>query len=163
MDTDTGIPEGMSTDTWDMLHNCWENHTDSPSFQVATQLLDTHRALNAAKAMVDDLRLTAQSCQQLARERQEDLAYIGEQLKKEAVEREWCDIYGDFVDRVNANTSGNWLQRCEVGYTVTAEVTVWVTAGSQDVARATAIEQLRSAENTGYVNGFDITRVDKDE
>lgn len=63
-----------------------------------------------------------------------DLGMIGEELLTEAVEREWCDIYGDFVNNLNRRTSQPWLKHCSNTWVLHFTVEVNVTGRTMDQA-----------------------------
>jgi hypothetical protein len=56
--------------------------------------------------------------------RENDLKIIAEALRDEAVNRDWCDEFAQFVDAVNDRTQGEWLQKANVEYLVRFRVTV---------------------------------------
>jgi uncharacterized protein YciU (UPF0263 family) len=80
-----------------------------------------------------------------------DIEIIADELRSEAVARDWCSDYGNYVDNVNARTSQAWLKHCEFTYNMSFYVTVAVTlGGSSD----DAVEDVRAQlENIGLSDG----------
>jgi hypothetical protein len=60
----------------------------------------------------------------------QDLQIIATSLRDEALRRDWCGEYGDWIEGVNSLTSEPWLKRCEAKETRRFIVDVEVTARS---------------------------------
>ena len=109
--------------------------------------------------------------------RTKDLEAIACRLQDEAVNREWCSEYNDFVDEVNELTRSDWLKKLEKEFEVTVDVTrtqevrVTVTIEATDEQQATDkfleweeedIEDYVNDNAVWYTNdvSVDVKRVD---
>jgi hypothetical protein len=57
-----------------------------------------------------------------------DLELIANALREEALRRDWCSEYGDWIEGVNSSTSEEWLMHCTQTDTRTYTVEVTLTA-----------------------------------
>jgi len=91
-----------------------------------------------------------------------DIAIIGDSLREEALRRDWCSEYGDWIEGVNAQTSDQWLQHCTQTDTRSFVVEVTLTArnGYLNDGFASLASVLRSVEETeglDYVEDFSVS------
>ena len=64
---------------------------------------------------------------------------VAEALHQEAIERDWCGEYDDFVDEVNAALpTGFALEHCRKDYEIEATITVRVRINHEDRSKADA-------------------------
>jgi hypothetical protein len=99
-----------------------------------------------------------------------DIGIIAEALRNEAENREWCDEYNQFCDKVNSKTEEHHLLSLEQEYEVEVEVTATVItratlsvmASSRDLAEEMVIDDPDSffdpneeALSEVKMNGFD--------
>lgn len=80
-----------------------------------------------------------------------DIRMIAAALRSEAMERDWCSAYGDFVEEWNGQLSQPWLEHCMMTRVMVFEVSVEIecrtVTDSSDVG----------AELTGYLGDSDIS------
>lgn len=77
-----------------------------------------------------------------------DIEIIAESLRDEAMNRDWCSEYGDWIERVNMRTSEVHLLHCSVTEERVYQVTVTVTGrtgGYVNDSWATVHGQLQNA------------------
>jgi hypothetical protein len=78
-----------------------------------------------------------------------DISTIAEGLRDEAIERDWCDEYGRFVDNMNGRTSEPHLQRCSFTFEASFQVNVRFTLDGRDYDDA--LSEMHS-----YIEGFSL-------
>lgn len=80
-----------------------------------------------------------------------DIQMIATALRSEAMERDWCSQYGDFVEEWNGQMSVPWLEHCThtrvLVFQVSVEIECRTVNDSNDVG----------AELTGYLGDSDIS------
>jgi hypothetical protein len=99
-----------------------------------------------------------------------DANIIAEALRDEAIERDWCSLYANFVEEVNSKTSVLKLldasQEYEVEYVVKrnqeARVIVTVTATSKDEAYEVAEDEWDYSSLSDKINEYDWSDEDYD-
>lgn len=74
-----------------------------------------------------------------------DAEKVAEALREEAIRRDWCSDYGDFVERVNRRTARFELLSCSRDYVVSFTVDVHVNARTPDEAQEMAEGEVNSA------------------
>lgn len=92
-----------------------------------------------------------------------DADIIARALRSEAIDREWCDLYQNFVDEINSQTSVLKLLQASRDYKVeftverkqSARVTVYVTATSDEEAYEIAEDQWDYSSLTDEVSDSD--------
>jgi len=80
-----------------------------------------------------------------------DLRTMAGALRDEAISRDWCSQYGNFVDEWNAQMSMPWLEHCVVTRELVFQITVEIECRSVDDSNDAA------AELTGYFGDNDIS------
>jgi hypothetical protein len=156
-------PTGMSSVTWEAMHEAWKSPSDTWIHQLATAHLETARQLSVQRAQNTTQETTVQTLRQRANAHESDLRIIADALRNEAVEREWCDEYGRFVDRVNRITNGDWLERCDNTYAVSVLVRLVIETKDSDAARGMADDDLSLlASRSSYDLSYEIQDVSLD-
>jgi hypothetical protein len=92
-----------------------------------------------------------------------DANIISEALRSEAIDREWCSLYANFVEEVNSQTSVLKLLQANRDYKVeftverkqSATVTVYVTATSDEEAYEIAEDKWDYSSLTDEVSDSD--------
>ncbi|GIM98047.1 hypothetical protein [Paractinoplanes toevensis] len=132
--------------------------------------------LAAAREQAEQQRQRADASERRAvtaeQRHRDDITLIGEKLIAEADDRDWCEVYDEFVDYLNINLHVELPLR-ERDFTVTAmvELRVDVTATSEGQARDLAEDLVRHVEQrldamdsiTAYPqesHRYDVTRDD---
>ncbi|MEU4244289.1 hypothetical protein [Actinoplanes sp. NPDC026619] len=112
--------------------------------QLRTELAAAREQAELLRQRAESARLRAVTAEQ---RHHDDIALIGEKLIAEADDRDWCEVYDEFVDKLNINLHIELPLR-ERDYTVTTmvELRLDVTATSEEHARDLAEDLVRQAE-----------------
>lgn len=117
-----------------------EPEMDIDAYKLAIEALN--REIASLKADVERVNNQSDSWRTVATNNATDFDAVGKALMEEAENRNWCNEYDEFVERVNSNLIRNALPVREQEYEVEIEVigslttttTVSVTATSQEAA-----------------------------
>lgn len=170
MDTETnstvaGIgdpPDGMGRGTWEMLHEAWQEPSDSLVHRTASLYLELHRTLLTEQRGHAAARAGMETQRQSVVSLRNDLTTIGGLLRQEAISRQWCDEYGTFVDKVNRATHGTWLEKCSQDFTVTVSVRFDITSQDADTAAEQVEEFMRNIDRgTEYHFRWEVSDTDE--
>ena len=130
--------------------------TTDERLQADNETIDHLRErVGRLEALVDEERERANTATTLANHRHADLMQIAGALRAEAIRRQWCPEYQDFVDRVNADCHEAHLQSCYRNYRTHFAVRVDFQAGNRDAAVARLrdqIERLNLDEGEGVID-----------
>ena len=128
--TDTNITEQVSVALWE--ERVATERTRADLIQERADLMEAR--FNEHKLRADNA--------------ESDLLVIGEAVRQEAVDREFCSAYEDFVNRVNSRTHGSWLvERLE---SVTVRFTVTVSGSGNVAEMASFVDGVRSVLNGAF-------------
>lgn len=92
-----------------------------------------------------------------------DMDLVGSELMQQAINRNWCGQYDDFVNELNSSLHYELPTRSQ-DYTVSVTVTFSVNSSDGDSASSEADEMMRSIERrSDYHFSWDITDVELDD
>lgn len=125
--------------------------TDTLDERAVARIADLEQQVTALQEALAQQRAMTDRAQGRVHTLTNDITIIAEELRSEAIARDWCADYGNYVDNVNGRTSQPWLLHCEFSYNMSfrVSVTITVTGSSDD-----AIEDIRAQlENISLSDG----------
>lgn len=148
-------------DTWEALAAGFTSGADPLFRRLAETYLGLWRNFDALRIDHDRRREEMETALQARNQFNRALTVVADLLHEEAVNRDWCSEYGEFVDKVNAAVGYPVLTHCVKDFTVSFLVTVTVEAAKSDIATETATADLRRALGR-MDNSADCTHQDTD-
>lgn len=112
-----------------------------PGTLVDTTVLNLQARVEELLRQVDRLRTENERLRS-------DIQIIATKLRDEAMNRQWCSEYGEFIDEVNDQTWGDWLEHCE--FTRQASFRITVTYTVRDGSSRAEDIKCHLADFSGY-------------
>lgn len=109
-------PVGIADNVWDMVVEAFLSPPDSLQRKMAAQLIRDHIHSQQLDRELSRWMTNHQTSEQV-------LALVSEALLHEATDREWCDEYNQFVERINTDIGRDVLRKMDNAYSVTYAVT----------------------------------------
>lgn len=130
------------------------DHVLSPEEGLINQLSDRIKELEVA------LQSALNVADAAKRDHQLDISYLSDELNEEAVERNWCSEYQEFIDRVNHRLTYK-LEPPTRDYTISISMSLsgsfTVTANNEDAAREEAERVMSNTPSYFWVGEIQMS------